>query len=320
MMGEGPYRVVSFTLPFCLYLRDSSLTVVLDGRPAYITLARQVTDCIRGVADQFRVSPLSRLTHDRWGRQALTRVSIAFPPGSLPEGYTPGSPASQNALLMEAVRYSNRLISAYRHVAQEWLIDELTPADIVEFRLYYQQTREEEVSPHAVILFPFSSLETGETHVFHNEKVHNALARLLQQDREIPLHFQLIGYGNASLLRGSNGLGILHFCQAFEVMVKYDIGRGYRKKMRPEAWVMKLLENTPFRSLLENHLPSSTGKRLSSDCLTAWDGKVRPLRNRLAHGEIASVQQDTTEEAVLVLKKCMTELGYADDLGVKAGL
>lgn len=301
--------VIRYSLPYCLYLVDGNITVVIDGKPAYITHEMITSDIIRGFPPNVCVPPISRLRYDRWGRQAFTLISISLPRHSWPKNFVP-EVWNEKQLVSYSLRYVNKFIHCYKHVTEEFLYDELTEIDIPYYDYIVLNSSKKEYN-QSTCFFPFgNSLMSGKEVAIHSVEKYNAIQNLVQSDHQFSVSDELAFNANSFFLKGQYGLAVLLAAQSFEAYCKDLIKRGYLKKgTKTEAEIKQLFENCSFNNLAKDHLRLSTNFDFgSTQEFKDWTNDVRPVRNSLAHGELPKLSKDDVEKVFKILNSARNVL------------
>ncbi|MCL6478862.1 MAG: hypothetical protein K6T65_10640 [Peptococcaceae bacterium] len=287
--------IVRYSIPYCLYLFDGNVTVVIDGKPGYITHNMITSDVIRGFPPNVCVPPISRLRYDRWGRQAFTLISVSLPRHSWPENFVPER--NEKQLVSYSLQYVNKFIHCYKHVTNEFLCDELTEIDIPYYDYIVLNSTTKEYN-QTTCFFPFgNSLMSGDEVAIHGIEKYNVIQNLVQNDHQFSASDELAFNANSFLLKGQYGLAVLLAAQSFEAYCKDLIKQGYLKKgNKTVKEIEQLFENCSFKNLVKDHLRLSTDFDFGiTQEFTDWTNNVRPVRNSLAHGELPKLSKNDVE-------------------------
>jgi len=300
--ADVTHIMIKYTIPYCLYLEDGSITVVIDSRPAYITHQMITSDIIRGFPPDIRVPHISRLRHDRWGRQSFTLVSISLPRHSWPDGFEPED-GNQKLLVGHSLRYINKLIHTYKFIAGEFLCDELTEIDIAYYEYLYLNSTKKEFE-RSILFFPFgNALMSGHATALYDSDIYKKIQSFVQVEYRFSPVEELSFNANSFLLKGQYGLAALFAAQSFESFCKAAIKQGYLKQgTKTSSQIDSLLEQCSFFTLLRDHMKTSTGLDFGATKeFSDWNTVIRPIRNALAHGENPAVSKNDAENIISII-------------------
>ena len=301
--------IVCYPLPYALYVQQRYFVVVIDGKPAYVTLDLVASDEVRGLPPSIRVPQPSRLRFDRWGRHGYTMVSISIPRHSWPPDYIPDLNHDDSFVIL-SILYCNKLIRIYRMVCKEYLCDEICERDIHYYRFILVNSNEK-VCDVADKFFPFEvSLHAGPDVTFHGEDKANAIADMAMSGQDTDDFDELIVQSNSYFLKGNYSLAAFFAALSFEFYCKRVIRRGYlRSGKGTDATLEQLLENTNLKTLIKKHLPIATGYDFSrTKEFAEWDSIVRPVRNAIAHGSILYLSKKDAMQIMKIVHNCIENL------------
>lgn len=298
------HLIIRFPLPFCLYIPDGWVTVVIEGKPAYITHQMVKTDTIKGFPPDVKVPCNSRLKFDRWGRQNYTFISISLPKHSLPNGFELKY-GNEDMFVIYCLKYINKFINIYKTVTNEYTISEINEKDITYYKVILYNATNKRYDIYSVF-FPFGNhLKAGEEVFIFDNSVYEKIKQELVKDEDVPLVEELILNANTYYIEGKYNLAILFAAQAFEVFCKAIIKENYlNNSTKTENEIDNLLENCGLKNLLTHHFKEATNIDLSvTNEFVEWDKKVRPTRNLVAHGGKMKFKKEEVEEIFDILNR-----------------
>ncbi|MFC1977971.1 hypothetical protein ACFLWS_06900 [Chloroflexota bacterium] len=186
-----------FELPFCLYLNDDLYELTVDNQPGAIQtwrIARSST--VEELPFKFiAADPLNcEIRADRFGRVAHTRVCVNLQPYDILD--SEGHIDSEGAF-RKAVKHINRLIEVYRYVTEEFWVQSLTTADLIDAQFFSCNENGEMVQDLAYAMpFDVPGLSLGEpikvissgNAIIRSPQVHQKVKEVLKQDTPIPVY------------------------------------------------------------------------------------------------------------------------------------
>jgi hypothetical protein len=294
--------MVSYPLPYCLYLDDVGFPVVINGIVAYVSLQLHSQDTIRGFPAEIRVPTESRLQYDRWGRQGHTTVFVSFPRHTWPQGYRPNLFHSDQ-IVLHSIQYVNKLIHAYKHIANEVLCEEVSEMDIISYECRLLDSKRK-LLDRVTKVSPFqNAILMGEEHYRVSNEKQSYIIGIMTGDYKFTIDDELVLNSEAFFLKGQYELSVLFNAQSFEVFCKTLIRAGYKRLgSKTDQQLDKLLE-TPFANLVKDHLRIAVGFDFGSTTdFQSWDTHVRPVRNALSHGQRIKLSKDDAIHIISILE------------------
>lgn len=300
---EVTHIIIKFALPYCLYLKNDNLVVVIDGKPAYITHEIIHADSIRGGTANVKIPEVSRVIFDRWGRKEITNISVSLPKHSWPENYDPIADHG-NIIAKYSLQYVNKLITCYKLVTNEYLCSEIVDIDLIEYT-HMLLNSNNKTCVSSTCMFSFNKLASGPDLTFSNDTQHNRIKELAQNSNSIPVWDELALKANAETLTSNFGLAIFFAALSFESFCKHIIRTNYLNQKKKNIEEIDILfEKCPFPTLLSDHLKNVINFDFgSTEEFSNWKKDVHLLRNKIAHGQETTFSKKDTNKAFEVLTK-----------------
>lgn len=293
-------RVV-FDLPFPLYLLDTarkgqSATIreeiyVAGNPPAGIHILREMKAGISGMATLLELDG-----GDRFGRYSSSSLQVRFSLRDSPELRH----AEHDEMVRIAVKSVNRLISHYRDLRDQPMIEGLIPADIGHFSVQYNNERTLIHSlPYATGLGP----AVGRSHDELERFDQNLRARL-QVDSRPKIYRELELRMNRLFLETDYRGCVIEAAVLVESWMKAYVREQFEKRGRTRDEIESAMRDPRGRPVTAHHVATvlikdSTGVDFEhGNEFRPWRNKVADVRNDLVHGTRHDVTEFEAKEAL----------------------
>jgi hypothetical protein len=295
------YSIASFDLPFGIELPDDNYQVQLDEYSAIVHLRKvKRNGNIAGMPEGVEFAPMS-IESDRWGRlfYTTTRVILEY---STPIKW---EVLLDDVCLDKAIRCIKRIIHVYRYVTGTINMQSLSKADIFSHIVKHYDAQGNELPGMVFAIGGIMKFGGGHEPSIDDQHLME-IKKMLSNNQKISTVTDLLLDARENHFFENFRVAVAEAETAFEVFIDRYLADKYRSRSRSEQEINLLLENTPFKNLLSDHIRQFVSFDYSTSTeLAEWKNKSYLLRNKVVHDGYAPTAQESKDAIETVYKTIM---------------